>query len=667
MTGRAWWVLALCLAAGLVGCGERPEPMSVTSIVPVSAPSGATVIITGSGLGSTGKLETSKQVVLKTKSWSAKQIEFQVPEDLAPGDHELWVQGDTERAGPLPFKKLKAAPLLTSHDGGRVQVGQSVTVKGLHLGADRSKSQLTVANAPVTEIESWSTTAIKFKVPPPADKTSGTGLVAVVDGEASNDLMFEFAKPFAERVNPDPAPQGWTVEIKGRSFGAKAGTVEFGTAQATVVTWSDDTITAKLPANLTGDVRFRVSNENGASVPVQLSIIAPAPSGPITSAPPGRQLELVLDKYDFPHVFGFDPDKNVFAHSSWNGKEWVSETLKPYLGGGEAPRIVTPLEEKIRQLTDENARLPNRDPKVLEDKIKALVAKEQGLPTNAVKESVSQAGFFPRAAIDQNNVVHVVFHDLNSQKTVHGLRESEDFTFAYVRPQKGAADGLFASIAVDKKNRPVVAFMDNSGGRAFVATRENGEFKTEQADTQDKVGLAMSLAVDAKGEPHLAYLDFGNFDLRVASRAGQFKAETVDAEGWTGDTPSIVVDDKGTPHVAFLKRDAQGLIASEVRYAVREGGKWAVEVVEAGPGIGAQPALLVDGKGALRLFYVDTGKKQLRVCTREGKSWKKTSVALDAAMTIEPGQLRVALGTDGRPRILYNQGEPAKLRYRVLD
>lgn len=668
MTSRAWPALALVAAMCIQGCGERIESPTVSGIVPAGAPAGAEVIITGQALGVSGKLQTEQGTEIPTKSWGSRNVTFKVPDELPPGEHQLFVVVEAGRAGPVSFRKLKVAPILLGIDDSRLKIGQVVTLRGQLFGQAQGSSKLTVWDTLVTQIESWSDNAIKFKVPAPADRASQAGVVVTVDGMASNELPLDLAKPFAQRVHPDPAPQGWTVEIKGQNFGETRGQVQFGKEQAEVVSWSDDTISAKLPKNLNGDARFQVVNPQGSSYPVQIHIMAPPTSGAVTSAPAGKQLELVLDQFDFPHLFGYDPDKNVLAYSFWNGAAWMSEVLKPGIGPEAPAKLVTPLEEKIRQLTEENAKSPNRDPKILEEKIKDLVAREQAAVTNQAKESVSLAGLFPRAAIDAQQALHLVFHDVFQQKIIYSWREADEFKFRPVRPAKGQADGLFAAVVPGPADAIHVALMDNAGGIPLLATKDGDAFKVQPADTKDKAGLAMSLAVDSKGNPHLAYLDFGTFDLRAASREGaNFRADVVDAEGWTGDTPSLVVDASGTPHVAYLKRDDQGMIASGVRYATRAGGKWAVESVEDGPGIGAQPTVTLDAKGTLRLFYMDTQKKQLRVAMRDGKSWKKTSIPLDIAPTIEPGQVRVAVGGDGRARVAYWQGEPARMRYRILD
>src|SRR6185437_7526107 len=91
--------------------------------------------------------------------------------------------------------------------------------------------------------------------------------------------------PQVNSTNPVSAPTGTQVQINGSGFGATQGTstVAFGNSNATVVTWSDTTITARVPATaITGSVCVTVAGVSSNRTvyfnvaPPQITSISPA-------------------------------------------------------------------------------------------------------------------------------------------------------------------------------------------------------------------------------------------------------------------------------------------------------------------------------------------------------------------------------------------------------
>jgi len=71
--------------------------------------------------------------------------------------------------------------------------------------------------------------------------------------------------PVVTGIRPPAGPVGSIVSVDGTTFGATAGTVEFGATAATVLSWSDTLIVAEVPAGSTGTMTVTVTNDSGFS------------------------------------------------------------------------------------------------------------------------------------------------------------------------------------------------------------------------------------------------------------------------------------------------------------------------------------------------------------------------------------------------------------------
>ncbi len=115
--------------------------------------------------------------------------------------------------------------------------------------------------------------------------------------------------------------------------------------------------------------------------------------------------------------------------------------------------------------------------------------------------------------------------------------------------------GIFVSSAQTADGQVMVASYD-SVFRALVLTETSSDgvahvTRVDGGDDAD-VGLHAALSLDKQDQPHVAYYDRSNRDLKIASRsAAQWSVVTADSEGDVGRWVSIVVDDNSNAHVAY--------------------------------------------------------------------------------------------------------------------
>jgi len=94
----------------------------------------------------------------------------------------------------------------------------------------------------------------------------------------------------------------------------------------------------------------------------------------------------------------------------------------------------------------------------------------------------------------------------------------------------------------------------------------NKNWETITVDESGWVGIDPMIAVDSDNNPHIAYYDQGNRDLKYAYFSdGSWNTEIVDSQGDVGEEPGIDIDSNGIPHISY-----QDHTNSALRYATKK-------------------------------------------------------------------------------------------------
>jgi uncharacterized repeat protein (TIGR01451 family) len=136
--------------------------------------------------------------------------------------------------------------------------------------------------------------------------------------------------------------------------------------------------------------------------------------------------------------------------------------------------------------------------------------------------------------------------------------------------------------------------------------------------------------------------------LAVCPANAQWAVEEVDAPknfgdgGWLQGT--IAVDSSNRPHVAYG--------GDHLYYAYRNAAGWHVETIDDAPGVGATPAIAIDGSGVVHVVYV--GLNKVKYARGNAGAWDietlvdhdvwQPSVAVDSSGTVHIGFVSRSVG-----------------------
>jgi RHS repeat-associated protein len=248
---------------------------TIQFLSPTAYPAGVPIVIQGYGFQSTqgASTVTFNGVTATPTSWNDASIVVPVPAGATNGNVIVTVGG--VQSNGVSFTVLPTAGIINlSPTSG--PVGTAVTITGTNFGATQGASTVTFAGTTATPTN-WNATSIT--VPVPNGATTGN-VVVTVDGGASNVVGFTVTPSLSiTGLSPSSGMVGTLVTIAGTLFGATQGpsTIALNTVSATVVSWSDTTIVAVVPAGV-------------SSGPFSITVnaqVATSPSFIVTAIPTG--------------------------------------------------------------------------------------------------------------------------------------------------------------------------------------------------------------------------------------------------------------------------------------------------------------------------------------------------------------------------------------------
>jgi len=221
------------------------------------------VVFFGSGIAS------ASQYV----SWSDTQIRVRVPSGTRTGDLQVVTSGGSDTA-----RLTVTSPWISGVSPQNARTNNVVTVNGENFGSSRGSSSVRIGSTEITSFTSWSSRAIRFRVPintPPGNLT-----IRTTNG-TSNSIRLNITSPYLTSISPTRAQPGDRLTLRGGNFGSSRGSgyVLFTALLPSAedyVSWSDRRIVVRVPEQApSGDVR--VTTSNGTSEAMRVTIGGAAP------------------------------------------------------------------------------------------------------------------------------------------------------------------------------------------------------------------------------------------------------------------------------------------------------------------------------------------------------------------------------------------------------
>ncbi len=251
----------------------------------------------------------------------------------------------------------------------------------------------------------------------------------------------------------------------------------------------------------------------------------------------------------------------------------------------------------------------------------------------------------------------------------HAYQTGNGWEFQVV--DAGPNAGYYGAMALDPSGNSHVSYYDVIDGALKYALWTGSAWDVQVVDDGGDVGRFTSLVLDSRGRPHISYCRYDPTAqscqaLQYAFHDGAaWNVTTVDSPG--GEYSSLRLDGLDNPHIAY--RDSTN---STLKYARRGmDGRWNVQVVDGGSGVGEYVSLALTG-GQPRIAYYDRGQGELRLaayvgsggnCGSDGTTWDCQVVD----STGDVGQyLSLALDPARRPAISYYDVGRQALKYAHL-
>ena len=180
---------------------------TIAGATPQSAPTGASVTITGTSFGDSqgSSTVTFQDIPVTPSAWSNTSITLPVPDAAYDGPIVVTVNGIATNG--LPYQ---VTPTITGVSPAAASVGTLVTVSGTAFQPNQNFSPVTFNGVSATPT-TWSNTS--FTVPVPSGATTGP-VVATVNNVASNGMPFIVTHPTSFYLTSDASTTSGLLQLR---------------------------------------------------------------------------------------------------------------------------------------------------------------------------------------------------------------------------------------------------------------------------------------------------------------------------------------------------------------------------------------------------------------------------------------------------------------------
>jgi hypothetical protein len=241
-------------------------------VSPAAGAVGSQVSVLGQNLGDTPGSVTFNGVAAGILNWTASAVVVIVPQGASSGQVQVQTGGGTSNGvsftviqQPQPAPAPQPAPQPTPQPAGGGSSNGSGSSNGRGYPRHRRHSGYLAPSSPYGWTNPPTTVPTPAPAPQPTPAPSGGGIVFGNTGTGAGagsgiPLGSTDGSPVAFSVAPTVVQSGGQFTIQGSNFGSNPGWVRLGRAAARVVSWSDTSIVAEVPAGFTilGRISVRV-------------------------------------------------------------------------------------------------------------------------------------------------------------------------------------------------------------------------------------------------------------------------------------------------------------------------------------------------------------------------------------------------------------------------
>lgn len=222
----------------------------------------------------------------------------------------------------------------------------------------------------------------------------------------------------------------------------------------------------------------------------------------------------------------------------------------------------------------------------------------------------------------------------------------------------GETRGTFNDVAYDSNGRLHSVYYDRDTRSLKYAVRDtNGVWSTVQTidNSGDYMGYNPSLAIDKYNRPGVAYQDANNGDLRYAylsPTTNAWDVQVVDVPGSTGGYPNLIFTRNNTPAIAYYNKTK-----GDLRLALADTAGWVIQTIDSKGDVGRFPSIQLDPNrptaSKFAIAYEDTTNADVKWGIQYQTGWRFETV--DKTMTTAGGYISMKF---------YDSGVAGDSRYR---
>jgi hypothetical protein len=206
--------------------------------------------------------------------------------------------------------------------------------------------------------------------------------------------------------------------------------------------------------------------------------------------------------------------------------------------------------------------------------------------------------------------------------------------------------GKYCSIALDSKDRPHIAYLDETNKALKHAVLNWNSWQIETVDNWNSTDDETCLSLGADDRVHIVYSSSNNIKYAKLVDNQGWKVETVD----NGLHPSMVIDGQGNVHIAYQVDNSQG--DNSVKYAYLNNDSWEIASVIEENYLWTKTAIALDKENRVFISYTRDNMLETAIKKDDG-TWQIETIDGDGNESVT-GKFSITSDTEGRVHLGYS-------------